>query len=103
VKLAWAVFKNEGGWIHRNDFEPGENQTRYLHRLKKQIKPNLEPGQSFIENNRLGCYRLNVPKDKIRINAPALLKNPDIEIKKMAEELASWMNVCEKHEASSPG
>jgi len=63
----------------------------------------LEPGQSFIENNRLGCYRLSVPKDKIRINAPALLKNPDIEIKKMAEDLASWINVFEKHEASSLG
>lgn len=103
VKLAWAAFKNEEGWIHRNDFEPGENQTRYLHRLKKQIKPNLDPGQSFLENNRLGCYRLSVSKDKIRINPPVLLKNPDIEIKKMAEELASWINVYEKHEASSLG
>ena len=103
VKLAWAAFKNEDGWTHKNDFEPGENQTRYLHRLKKKIKPNLDPKQSFIENNRLGCYRLNVAKDKIRINALALLKNPDIEIKKMAEELASWINVYEKHEASSLG
>ncbi|MCK4225181.1 MAG: DEAD/DEAH box helicase [candidate division Zixibacteria bacterium] len=101
VKLAWAHFKNEDGWIHKNDFEPGENQTRYLHRLKKQIMPNLVAGQSFIENNRLGCYRLNVSKDKIRINAPALLKNPDIEIKKMAEELAGWINVYEKHEVSN--
>jgi len=103
VKLALAAFKNEEGWIHKNDFEPGENQARYLHRLKKQIKPNLDPGQSFIENNRLGCYRLSVSKDKIRINAPALLKNPDIEIKKMAEELARWTNACEKHEISSLG
>ncbi len=103
VKLAWATFKNEEGWIHKNDFEPGDNQTRYLHRLKKQILPSLDTGQSFIENNRLGCYRLNVSKDKIRINPPAFLKNPDIEIKKMAEELASWINVYEKHEASSLG
>ncbi len=90
VKLVWAAFKNDDGWIHKTDFEPGENQTRYLHRLKKQILPNMEPGQYFIENNRLGCYRLNIPKDKIGINAPALMKNPDIEIKKMAEELTSW-------------
>jgi helicase len=86
MKLTWAVFKNEGGWIHKNDFEPGENQTRYLHRLKKQIEPNLASGQSFLENNRLGGYRLNVPKDKICINPPVLIKNPDMEIKKMAEE-----------------
>ena|GEM_PF-3457104 len=96
VKLTWAAFKNEGGWIHKNDLEPGENQTRYLHRLKKQIKPNLDPGQSFVENNRLGCYRLNVPKDKIRINAPVLMKNPDIEIKGMAEEFVRLISGSEK-------
>ncbi len=88
VKLVWAAFQNDGGWIHKNDFEPGENQTRYLHRLKKQILPSLIPGQSFMENNRLGGYRLSFPKDKISINSTLLLKNPDMEIKKMAEELA---------------
>jgi hypothetical protein len=92
VKLAWAAFKNEDGWIHKTDFEPGENQTRYLHRLKKQILPNIEPGQYFIENNRLGCYRLEVSKGKIGINGPALMKNPDVEIKNMAEELATWIS-----------
>ncbi|MGB8658392.1 MAG: DEAD/DEAH box helicase [Candidatus Zixiibacteriota bacterium] len=89
MKLVWAVFTTEDGWIHKNDFEPGDNQTRYLHRLKKQTEPHLNPSQSLLENNRLGCYRLNVSKDKIRINAPALLKNPDVEIKKMAEELVN--------------
>jgi len=88
VKLVWAVFQNDGGWIHKNDFEPGENQTRYLHRLKKQITPALNPGQSFLENNRLGGYRLTFPMDKISINSALLLKNPDMEIKKIAEELA---------------
>ena len=88
VKLVWAVYKNEGGWIHKNDFEPGENQTRYLHRLKKQIIPGLIPGQSFLENNRLGSYRLSFTQDKISVNSTPLLKNPDMEIKKMAEELA---------------
>jgi len=88
VKLTWAAYRNEEGWIHKNDFEPGENQTRYLHRLKKQIMPGIIPGQSFIENNRLGGYRLSFPKDKISINSALLLKNPDMEIKKMAEELA---------------
>jgi len=88
VKLTWAAYRNEEGWIHKNDFEPGENQTRYLHRLKKQIMPGIIPGQSFMENNRLGSYRLSFPKDKISINSTLLLKNPDMEIKKMAEELA---------------
>jgi helicase len=103
VKLVWAAHKNEDGWIHKNDFEPGENQTRYLHRLKKQITPYLDPAQSLLENNRLGSYRLGVSKDKIRINAPTLLKNPDIEIMKMAEELAGWRNGYEKHDELSSG
>jgi helicase len=89
VKLTWALFKNDGGWIHKNDFEPGENQTRYLHRLKKQIKPCLDLRQVFFENNRLGSYRLNMTKQRIKLNQDALLKNPDAEIKKMAEELSA--------------
>jgi replicative superfamily II helicase len=92
VKLVWAACKNEDGWIHKNDFEPGENQTRYLHRLKKQIKPYLDPAQALLENNRLGSYRLGVSKDKIKINASSLLKNPDIEMKKMAEELVGFIS-----------
>lgn len=87
VKLAWGLFRNDSGWIHKNDFEPGENQTRYLHRLKNQIKPGLDSGQTLFENNRLGSYRLTIPKQRISLNQDALLKNPDAEIKKMAEEM----------------
>jgi hypothetical protein len=97
VKLTWALFsakgesaaggQNEGGWIHKNDFEPGENQTRYLHRLKNQIKPYLDSDQILFENNRLGSYRLTIPRQRIKLNPDALLKNPDTEIKKMVEEM----------------
>jgi len=103
LKLSWSAFKNEGGWIHKNDFEPGENQTRYLHRLKKQLMHNLESGQSFIENNRMGGYCLCVPKDKIKINLSLLMKNPDTEIKKMAEELDECINVSQKYALSPLG
>jgi len=91
VKLTWALFKNEGGWIHKDDFEPGENQARYLHRLKNQIKSNLNPGQTLFENNRLGSYRLSIPKQSIKLNRDALFKNPDAEIKKIAEELINGL------------
>ncbi|MFQ6031891.1 MAG: hypothetical protein ACE5K2_03125, partial [Candidatus Zixiibacteriota bacterium] len=92
VKLTWALFKNDDGWIHKNDFEPGENQTRYLHRLKSQIKPTLNSGQALFENNRLGSYRLTIPKQHIKLNKDALLKNPDEEIKKMVAELINGLN-----------
>jgi hypothetical protein len=32
---------------------------------------------------------LTIPKQRIRLNQDALLKNPDAEIKKMAEEMVS--------------
>jgi hypothetical protein len=89
VKLTWALFQNEDGWIHKSDFEPGENQARYLYRLKNQIKPSLAAGQTIFENNRLGSYRLTIPKQSVELNKNALLKNPDAEIEKMAEELVS--------------
>jgi helicase len=99
VKLTWALFstkdgsasggQDEGGWIHKNDFEAGENQTRYLHRLKNQIKPYLDSDQTLFENNRLGSYRLTIPKQRIKLNPDALLKNPDAEIRKMVEEMAN--------------
>jgi helicase len=89
VKLAWAGFANEGGWIHKNDFEPGENQTRYLHRMKKQITPFLNPDQNLLENNRLGCYRLCIPQTQTKINLDALAKNPDAEIVEIARKLSN--------------
>ena len=42
---------------------------------------------SFIENNRVGSYRLNVPKNKIEFNFQMLKKNPDWEIREMASGL----------------
>jgi helicase len=96
VKLVWAAFKTEDGWIHKNDLEPGDNQTRYVYRLRKQIKPSLDPGQFMIENNRLGSYRLSVPKHNITVNPSTLGKNPDAEIKDMARQLLELMNKPEK-------
>jgi helicase len=87
VKLAWAAFKNEDGWIHKNDLEPGDNQTRYLYRLRKQLQPALGAGQSIIENNRLGSYRLSIPKQNMTLNSSVLTKNPDAEIVAIASEL----------------
>jgi hypothetical protein len=96
VKLTWATFRNEDGWIHKDDLEPGDNQTRYVYRLRKQIKPSLDPSQFMIENNRLGSYRLSVPKHKITVNPSTLGKNPDAEIKDMARQLLELMNKPEK-------
>jgi hypothetical protein len=87
VKLAWAALKKEDGWIHKEDLEPGDNQTKYMYRLRKQLQPALGAGQSIIENNRLGSYRLSIPKQNITLDSSVLTKNPDAEIVAIAGEL----------------
>ena len=94
-KLAWAKFKKEDGWLHKLDLEEGDNQAKYLYRLKKQLCECLKMHShilrnadgSWMENNRVGSYRLIVPKNKIQFNFTTLKKNPDWEIREMAAEL----------------
>jgi helicase len=83
-KLAWAVFKKEGGWIHKLDLEEGENQGKYIYRLKKEL--SLTDGK-LIENNRIGCYRLNLKKEKIQLNRKLLENFEDYEIKELSKEI----------------
>lgn len=83
-KLAWAVFKKEGGWIHKLDLEEGENQGKYIYRLKKEL--SLTDGK-LIENNRIGSYRLNLKKEKIQINKTVLDTSEDYEIRTMLGEM----------------
>jgi len=83
-KLAWAVFKKEVGWIHKLDLEEGENQGKYIYRLKKEL--SLSDGK-LIENNRIGCYRLNLKKEKIQINKKVLETSEDYEIRAMLGEM----------------
>ncbi|MDP3024491.1 MAG: DEAD/DEAH box helicase [candidate division Zixibacteria bacterium] len=81
-KLAWAAFKKEGGWIHKLDLEEGENQGKYIYRLKKEL--SLADGK-LIENNRIGCYRLNLKKEKIQVNKKVLENFEDYEIKELSK------------------
>ncbi|KPL00296.1 MAG: hypothetical protein AMJ90_08450 [candidate division Zixibacteria bacterium SM23_73_2] len=85
-KLAWAKKKTEDGWMHKMDLEPGENQAKYLYRLKNQIKSSGEFTQELIENNRTGSYRLDIPPEKIKFDLDNLKKIFDSEIKKMISE-----------------
>jgi helicase len=94
-KLTWAKFKKEDGWLHKLDLEEGDNQAKYLYRLKKQLCECLKMHShilrnadgSWMENNRVGSYRLIVPKNKIQFNFKTLKKNPDWEIREMAAAL----------------
>jgi helicase len=80
-KLAWAVFKKDGGWLHKLDLEEGDNQAKYIYRLRKELNAISEESKALILNNRLGSYRLNIPKDKIEFNLRNLRLYADAEIK----------------------
>jgi helicase len=83
-KLACSVFKKEGGWIHKLDLEEGENQGKYIYRLKKEL--SLSDGK-LIENNRIGYYRLNLKKEKIQLNKKLLENFEDYEIRELSKEI----------------
>ena len=83
-KLVWAVFKKEDGWIHKLDLEDGDNQGKYIYRLKKELSPSE---MALIENNRIGSYRLNLKKDKIQLNKEILENFQDYEIKELLKDI----------------
>ena len=89
VKLAYALLTKPEGWLHKEQLESGFNQSRYLHRLKKQLLPYLPAGFNLIENNRLGCYRLNLDKEKVSINWENLEKVEDEEIRSIANQYSA--------------
>jgi helicase len=83
-KLVWAVFKKEDGWIHKLDLEDGDNQGKYIYRLKKELSPSE---MALIENNRIGSYRLNLKKDKIDLNKKMLENFQDYDVKELLKEM----------------
>lgn len=81
VKLAHsAVVSDAQGWIYKDDIELGFNQARYLYRMSQELKSGGIDGSSLIENNRLGYYRLTLPKDRIVFHLEYLTKHWDCRI-----------------------
>lgn len=72
LKLVRALHKKEGGWINKFDLEGGDNQSRYLWRLKRALEPYFPEGSLIIDNNRMGGYRLNIKLKDILISEELL-------------------------------
>lgn len=84
LKLVGAVYTKPEGWIHKLDLEEGDNQAKYIYRLRKELK--LKVGD-LIENNGAGSYRLNLKKEEIKVNKESLMKMGEEEIKRLVERL----------------
>jgi helicase len=87
AKLACARIRDNLGWLHKEDLEPGFNQARYIYNLKKEL--GLGKDQAVLENNREGYYRLNIMPEDIVLNSENLRSIQDYELKCLAEQLGS--------------
>ncbi len=92
LKLVGAVYTQSEGWIHKLDLDEGDNQAKYIYRLRKELKLSAGGGSAFggkagdlIENNGAGSYRLNLKKEEIRVNKESLMIKEDEEIKRLVK------------------
>lgn len=87
-KLAVAAVAEPGRWVKRDELERGENQARYLYRLKGELETQCGQLPELWENNRRGSYRLRVAPDRIQIDWDSLLDNDDWD-------LVAWVKAFE--------
>ena len=83
-KLAIACIKNEDGWVEIEELELGWNQSRYLYRLKQEIKDRINIENVFENNNHQGAYRLLCLPENVQINYETLSQLNDSEISRIA-------------------
>ena len=79
-KLAVAAVADPGRWIKRDELERGENQARYLYRLKGELEAQCGSVPELWENNRRGAYRMTLHPDRIQIDWDGLLANDDWDL-----------------------
>ena len=80
------LLNGANSWLDKYDIEPGENQTRYLYRLRQEIK-SAGISWKVYENDHRGGYRLDMELHKIRTNVGELKTHPDHEIVEIAKEI----------------
>lgn len=80
VVLAYHLEYTQQGWVHFTNIEVGDNQARYLYRLKNELLDGIDwPWYVFL-NNRRGYYRLNARPGSINFNRDNIRAFPDYEI-----------------------
>jgi len=80
AKLAVSRAVEPQRWVLRDELERGENQARYLYRLKGEIESQCGSLPALWENNRRGGYRLTVPPDRIFVSWAALENYDDYDL-----------------------
>lgn len=81
VKLAYHRKCGEG-WLHKDELEEGNRQSRYIYRMKQEIEESLGT-KPVIENVRGGYYRLNLNPKNITLNETNLQQHYDFSIRQL--------------------
>jgi len=95
TRLAHFRTQREGGWVWKEEIEPGFNQARYLYRMKNEISEVTLVSWNGVENQRPGYYRLNAEPRGIKFNVENLMVHPDYMINSLF--LKSRERVPEAH------
>lgn len=93
AKLAVAAAAEPGRWVKREELERGDNQARYLYRLRGELDAQCANLPELWENNRRGSYRLTLVPERVQLDWDGLLGNDDWD-------LVTWVKAFE-HLASA--
>lgn len=86
AKLAVATVSQPSRWVTRDELERGDNQARYLHRLRGEIETQCADVPVLWENNRKGGYRMTLPGNRIEVNWDALDNVDDYDLVSWAKQ-----------------
>lgn len=89
-KLAVAAVAEPGRWVRKDELERGDNQARYLYRLRGELEMQFGALPDLWENNRRGAYRLTLDPQRIHIDWQSLLTNDDWD-------LVTWVKSFEQY------
>jgi len=85
AKLAVCAAVQPSRWVTREELEHGDNQARYLHRLKGELEAQCADIPPLWENNRRGGYRLCLSPEQLSINWNELLDFDDYDLVQWVE------------------
>ena len=80
AKLGVVAAVEPERWVRREELERGENQARYLYRLKHELESQCTDLPVLWENNRNGAYRLTLPMHRVSVNWSSLDESDDYDL-----------------------
>lgn len=103
AKLAVAAAAEPGRWVKREELERGDNQARYLYRLRGELDSQCVNLPELWENNRRGSYRLTLVPERLQVEWQDLLSHDDWDLVAWVKAFAQTGPVERVLVGESPG